>query len=51
VKLENVAEVVRAGADVIVAGSAVFGHGDPAGRVRALLAEARRGAGEAEGCG
>jgi ribulose-phosphate 3-epimerase len=32
----NVARVVEAGARVIVAGSSVFGHGDPAAAVRAL---------------
>ena len=36
VKASNIAEVVRAGADVVVAGSAVFG-GDVAANVRALL--------------
>lgn len=35
VKASNIAEVVRAGADVVVAGSAVFG-GDVAANVRAL---------------
>ncbi len=30
VKLDNVKQVARAGADVIVAGSAVFGAADPA---------------------
>ena len=33
---ENVGEVVRAGAEMIVAGSAVFGAPDPAGAVRRL---------------
>ncbi|MEQ9104627.1 MAG: ribulose-phosphate 3-epimerase [Rhodothermales bacterium] len=38
VKPDNVAEVVGAGADVVVAGSAVFGgSGDIAGNVRALM--------------
>ena len=36
VKASNIAEVVRAGADVVVAGSAVFG-GDVAANVRALV--------------
>jgi ribulose-phosphate 3-epimerase len=38
---ETVADVVRAGAEILVAGSAVFGPGDIAGRARALLAAAR----------
>jgi ribulose-phosphate 3-epimerase len=29
VALDTVAEVVRAGAEILVAGNAVFGHGDP----------------------
>lgn len=33
----NVAEIVAAGAEIIVAGTAVFGKGDPANGVRALL--------------
>ena len=32
----NIAEVVAAGAEIIVAGSAVFGHSDPAQAVREL---------------
>ena len=32
----NIAEVVRAGASIIVAGQAVFGHGDPESATRAL---------------
>ncbi len=35
---DNVAEVIEAGADVIVAGSAIYGCDDPAGAVRAMLA-------------
>ena len=38
---ETVADVVRAGAEILVAGSAVFGPGDIAGRAKALLAAAR----------
>ncbi|HTH50705.1 MAG TPA: ribulose-phosphate 3-epimerase [Pyrinomonadaceae bacterium] len=34
---QNIAEVVAAGAEMIVAGTAVFGRGDPAGAVRQLL--------------
>jgi ribulose-phosphate 3-epimerase len=33
----NVAEIVAAGAEIIVAGTAVFGKGDPTNGVRALL--------------
>jgi ribulose-phosphate 3-epimerase len=33
----NVAEIVAAGAEIIVAGTAVFGKGDPANGVRALI--------------
>jgi ribulose-phosphate 3-epimerase len=33
---ENCARLAEAGADVLVAGSAVFGHGDPAGRTALL---------------
>jgi ribulose-phosphate 3-epimerase len=32
----NIAEIVAAGAEIIVAGSAVFGHADPAQSVREL---------------
>jgi ribulose-phosphate 3-epimerase len=39
----NVRAVVEAGASTIVAGHAVFGHGDPAGAVRALRAAAGDG--------
>jgi ribulose-phosphate 3-epimerase len=41
VALETVADVVRAGGEILVAGSAVFGPGDIAGRAKALLAAAR----------
>jgi ribulose-phosphate 3-epimerase len=34
--LENIAEVVSAGAEIIVAGSAIFGAGDPEAAARAL---------------
>jgi ribulose-phosphate 3-epimerase len=34
---KNIAEVVEAGAEIIVAGSAVYGGGDPAGSVRELI--------------
>jgi ribulose-phosphate 3-epimerase len=35
--LETVAEVVRAGAEILVAGNAVFGHGDPKTNAQKLL--------------
>jgi ribulose-phosphate 3-epimerase len=37
VALETVADVVRAGAEILVAGNAVFGSGDPTRNVEALL--------------
>jgi ribulose-phosphate 3-epimerase len=43
VAMDTVADVVRAGGEILVAGSAVFGHGDIAGHARQLL-EAARGA-------
>jgi ribulose-phosphate 3-epimerase len=36
IDLENIASVVEAGAEIIVAGSAIFGASDPAAAVRAL---------------
>ncbi|MEO8572499.1 MAG: ribulose-phosphate 3-epimerase [Pyrinomonadaceae bacterium] len=33
----NISEIVKAGADYIVAGSAVYGHGDPTSAVRQLI--------------
>ncbi|HWZ84511.1 MAG TPA: ribulose-phosphate 3-epimerase [Terriglobales bacterium] len=41
VAMETVAEVVRAGAEILVAGSAVFGSGDPKANASALLEAAR----------
>ena len=35
--LDTVAEVVRAGAEILVAGNAVFGHGDPTSNAQKLL--------------
>ena len=35
--LDTVADVVRAGAELLVAGSAVFGHGDPKSNAQKLL--------------
>ena len=43
---DTVAQVVQAGAELLVAGNAVFGAGDPERDARALLAAARRAAGE-----
>ena len=37
VALDTIAEVVRAGAEILVAGNAVFGSGDPTRNVEALL--------------
>jgi len=44
ISLDTVAEVVRAGAEVLVAGSAVFGHGDPTTNARQLLKAANEAA-------
>jgi ribulose-phosphate 3-epimerase len=41
VALDTVADVVRAGAELLVAGSAVFGHGDIPGHAKKLLDAAR----------
>jgi ribulose-phosphate 3-epimerase len=43
---DTVAQVVQAGADLLVAGNAVFGQGCPERDARALLAAAREAAGE-----
>jgi ribulose-phosphate 3-epimerase len=43
---DTVAQVVQAGADLLVAGNAVFGAGHPEHNARALLAAARKAAGE-----
>ena len=40
VMLENIHEIARAGAEILVSGNAVFASGDPAQNVRALLARA-----------
>ncbi|MBP6003108.1 MAG: ribulose-phosphate 3-epimerase [Pyrinomonadaceae bacterium] len=37
VDADNIAEIVRAGADILVAGSAVYGGGDPATAARDLI--------------
>jgi ribulose-phosphate 3-epimerase len=44
VALETVADVVRAGAEILVAGNAVFGHGDPMKNAEALLKAATEAA-------
>jgi ribulose-phosphate 3-epimerase len=41
VALETVGEVVRAGAEILVAGNSVFGNGDPKANAQALLEAAR----------
>jgi ribulose-phosphate 3-epimerase len=41
---DTVAEVVRAGAEILVAGSAVFGHGDPKTNAQLLLKAATEAA-------
>jgi ribulose-phosphate 3-epimerase len=41
VDMETIASVVDAGADLLVAGNAVFGKGDPTENARQLLAKAR----------
>jgi ribulose-phosphate 3-epimerase len=41
IDLETVAEVVRAGGEILVAGNAVFGKGDPKMNVQTLLEAAR----------
>jgi len=46
---DTVAQVVQAGADLLVAGNAVFGAGKPEQNARALLAAARKAAGESSG--
>jgi ribulose-phosphate 3-epimerase len=41
VDLSNIRALVEAGAEVLVAGSAVFGHGDPEAAARRLIEAAR----------
>jgi ribulose-phosphate 3-epimerase len=43
---DTVAQIVQAGAELLVAGNAVFGQGTPEQDARALLAAARQAAGE-----
>jgi ribulose-phosphate 3-epimerase len=44
IDLETIGEVVRAGAEILVAGNAIFGHGDPTSNTRKLLKAAREAA-------
>jgi ribulose-phosphate 3-epimerase len=44
VALDTIADVVRAGAEILVAGNAVFGHGDPTKNAEALLKAATEAA-------
>jgi ribulose-phosphate 3-epimerase len=44
VALDTIADVVRAGAEILVAGNAVFGAGDPRGNAEALLKAATEAA-------
>ena len=44
VALDTVADVVRAGAEILVAGNAVFGNGDPSKNAQALLTAATEAA-------
>jgi ribulose-phosphate 3-epimerase len=46
---DTVASVVQAGADLLVAGNAVFGAGNPERDARALLAAAREAANDSQG--
>ena len=43
VKVDNVAEIARAGADTFVAGSAIFGSADYAGTIKAMRAQIETG--------
>jgi ribulose-phosphate 3-epimerase len=43
VKTDNAAEIARAGADTLVAGSAVFGSADYAATIRSLRAQGELG--------
>jgi len=44
IDLETVGEAVRAGAEILVAGNAVFGHGNPTDNAQKLLKAAREAA-------
>jgi pentose-5-phosphate-3-epimerase len=39
--LDTIADAIRAGVEIVVAGNAVFGHGDPAQNARELLKAAQ----------
>jgi ribulose-phosphate 3-epimerase len=43
VKVDNAAQIARAGADTFVSGSAIFGSGDYAGTIRAMRAQIASG--------
>jgi len=43
VKVDNIAQIARAGADTFVAGSAIFGSGDYKGTISAMRREIERG--------
>ena len=43
VALDTVADVVRAGAEILVAGNAVFGNGDPKKNARSFVEGGDRG--------
>jgi len=43
VKVDNAAEIARAGADTFVSGSAIFGSGDYANTIRSMRAQIERG--------
>ncbi|MCM5571893.1 ribulose-phosphate 3-epimerase [Burkholderiaceae bacterium FT117] len=51
IKIDNVAEVARAGADTFVAGSAVFGAPDPDGGYRGVISRFRKALESREGGG
>ena len=42
IKLDNVEDIIRAGMEIVVAGSAVFGAPDPAAVIRTMKAIARK---------
>ena len=44
VKVDNAAQIARAGADTFVSGSAIFGSGDYAGTIKAMRAQIASGA-------
>jgi ribulose-phosphate 3-epimerase len=44
VALDTIADVVRAGGEILVAGNAVFGHGDPKKNAEGLLKAATEAA-------